>query len=59
MASRNVNFLPDGLQQWGERGIFVQRLGQDTETKHDDGMTMDIENKPLTDGEVINIEGII
>ena len=25
----------------------------------DDGMTMDIENKPLTDGEVINIEGII
>ena len=25
----------------------------------DDGMTMDIENKPLTDGEVIDIEGII
>ena len=25
----------------------------------DDGMTMDIENKPLTDGEIINIEGII
>ena len=25
----------------------------------DDGMTMDLENKPLTDGEVIDIEGII